>query len=363
MISGAAPIGIAIGSDGVSQKLDAVFEGGGVRGIGLVGAISVVEAKGYRFENVVGTSAGAIVATLVAAGYSATELKDAINSIDFRRITDLAAPGTIPGIGIALNILTKLGIYEGDYFLGLMRELLGAKKKKFFGDLVMPAYQDDPRYRYKAQVVASDVTRGKMLVLPGHAQDFGIPPDELEIARAARMSMSIPFFFKPVRQESRAPASGTSLIVDGGLLSDFPVELLDAPGVPAWPTFGFRLVEAADPTLARYDITGPISYLKAIIGTATSAHDARYIETHKFVRSILVQTHGIGATAFELGAPEKDLLFQSGVDAATEFLASWDFEAYKAAYRAGMPPPSRRELSALALEPTRPPSALVGQPV
>ena len=56
-------------------KCDAVFEGGGVKGIGLVGAVAVTEAKGYDFVNVAGTSAGAIIAALVAAGYRADELR------------------------------------------------------------------------------------------------------------------------------------------------------------------------------------------------------------------------------------------------------------------------------------------------
>jgi predicted acylesterase/phospholipase RssA len=62
------------------RKIDAVFEGGGVRGIGLVGAIRGVESAGYTCENVAGTSAGAIVATLLAAGYGAAEVKEVINS-------------------------------------------------------------------------------------------------------------------------------------------------------------------------------------------------------------------------------------------------------------------------------------------
>ena len=54
---------------------DAVFEGGGVKGIGLVGAVAVAEEKGYRWMNLAGTSAGAIVDTLIAAGYTAEEMK------------------------------------------------------------------------------------------------------------------------------------------------------------------------------------------------------------------------------------------------------------------------------------------------
>ena len=48
-----------------------VFEGGGVKGIGLAGALAVAEERGYRWENVAGTSAGAIVAAMVAADLGA----------------------------------------------------------------------------------------------------------------------------------------------------------------------------------------------------------------------------------------------------------------------------------------------------
>ena len=50
--------------------VDLVCEGGGVKGIGLAGAYSVLEERGYRPNNVAGTSAGAITAALIAAGYS-----------------------------------------------------------------------------------------------------------------------------------------------------------------------------------------------------------------------------------------------------------------------------------------------------
>ncbi|MCL2462167.1 MAG: patatin-like phospholipase family protein, partial [Defluviitaleaceae bacterium] len=44
----------------MKKKCDGVFEGGGVKGIGLIGAVKAVEDAGYEFENVAGTSAGAI---------------------------------------------------------------------------------------------------------------------------------------------------------------------------------------------------------------------------------------------------------------------------------------------------------------
>ena len=62
-----------------------MLEGGGVKGIGLVGAISVLEAAGYRFERVAGTSAGSIVGALVAAGMTSAEMYDVMTTLDYRK--------------------------------------------------------------------------------------------------------------------------------------------------------------------------------------------------------------------------------------------------------------------------------------
>ena len=67
------------------EKCDLVLEGGGVKGIALVGALSVLEEAGYRFERVAGTSAGAIVGSLVAAGIPAADLVDILKGLDYRR--------------------------------------------------------------------------------------------------------------------------------------------------------------------------------------------------------------------------------------------------------------------------------------
>lgn len=325
------------------RRLDGVFEGGGVKGIGLVGALAVVEADGYEFVNVAGTSAGAIVAALLAAGYTAAELKKILIDFDFARLTDTSLIGRIPVAGPIVNVLTRLGIYEGDFFLNLMRDLLAAKRKRTFRDFILPEYAEEPRYRFKLRVVASDITRGRLAVLPQDIQAYGMAPEDLEVALAVRMSMSIPFFFKPVRLKS--PGGGTSYIVDGGLLSNFPVWLFDSPDLPEWPTFGFRLVQPGPPPEVRHTIRGPISLLLAMFGTAMEAHDARYIETHDFARTIAINTLDTQATDFVLSQAQKEALHESGVTAAKNFLAQWDFEQYKALYRSGRREPSRREVA------------------
>ena len=76
-------------SGGRMKKADGVFEGGGVKGIGLVGSLTVFEEEGYTdWQRVAGTSSGAIVASLLAAGYSALELQDLIMDLDYGQLLD-----------------------------------------------------------------------------------------------------------------------------------------------------------------------------------------------------------------------------------------------------------------------------------
>jgi NTE family protein len=321
-------------------KADFVFEGGGVQGIGLVGALSVFEEEECLPVNVAGTSAGAIVATLLAAGYTAAEVKPIITNIDFNTLTDSSWIGRIPLVGAVIEELFEQGLYNGDLLLKLMRDLLAKKGVHTFRDLIKPEYANDERYRFKVRVVASDITQGRMLVLPQDISDYGMQPEDLEVALAVRMSMSIPFFFKPVKLAN-------SYIVDGGLLSNFPVELFDSDGVPEWPTFGIKLVQsdqANSAPMVRHPIHGPFSELAALFFTAQEAHDAYYLKNDKFVRTTPVDTLDIAATDFNLKPEQKEGLYQSGVKAAKNFIANWDFEKYKAMYRSGQPVPSRSEL-------------------
>ena len=322
------------------KRVDGVFEGGGVKGIGLVGAVSVIEAAGYEFVNLAGTSAGAVVATLLAAGYSAAELKQTINGIDFNTFEDPPLIGHIPFVGAVVDEIFLKGLYKGDVFLHLMRDLLAKKGIHTFRDLISPEFAGDDRYCFKVRVVASDISRGRMLVLPQDVHDYGIAPEDLEVALAVRMSMSIPYFFEPVKLKD-------SFIVDGGLLSNFPIELFDSAGIPEWPTFGYKLVlsDNADPSqLVQHPISGPISELAALFFTAIEAHDAYYLSNDKFVRTIAIDTLDVGSTDFNLTADKKEALYQSGVSAAKTFLDHWNFEEYIALYRSGRPVPTRREL-------------------
>ena len=313
-------------------KADAVFEGGGVKGIGLVGAIAVAEEEGYQWANVAGTSAGAIVAALVAAGYTAAEMKEIMQGLDYNNFTDTSLLDKVPLFGKIASLIFEKGIYEGKWFENWMRGLLRNKNIETFNDFVLEEYKDDEQYRFKLRVIASDITQGRLLILPQDIADFGIRPEDLNVAAAIRMSMSIPFFFEPVKL-TNMKTNEVSYIVDGGLLSNFPVWLFDTEGTPEWPTFGFKLVE---PEEGRpHQIRGPISLLTALISTMAEAHDARYIKDAQFVRTIPIPTLGVKTTEFDITAEKGEALYQSGRQAAENFFTAWNFANYVKRYRRG----------------------------
>jgi NTE family protein len=338
------------------SRVDLVLEGGGVKGIGLVGALAALEEYGFQPQNIAGTSVGAIVGALLAAGYDARELRDImIDQLDFRNFKDLGLEASLPLVGKPVNLLFSLGIYEGKAIEKMLAKLLAAKGVKTFGDLLYEGKDAgaDAIYRYKLQVVVSDLSLRRMLVLPRDAALLSIQPDALNVARAVRMSMSVPIFFEPV---TVTDADGMEhVLVDGGLLSNYPMQLFDTPGIPAWPTFGLHLVNAFEVT-GLTDRTPPLqdasalttallrSFVLALGVTALEAHDLQYIQDHNFRRTIPIPTLGIGLLDFGIPYERKLELYQSGYDAAMEFLQTWDFLGYIAEYRTGKEHSRRQEL-------------------
>ena len=328
----------------MALKADAVFEGGGVKGIGLVGAVSEIEKAGYEFENLAGTSAGAIVASLLAVGYKAEEIKRELERLNYNDFKDEGLLDKLGIIGKGLSIGFEYGIYEGEYFEKWLERLLQAKGKTTFGD-IKTDYPEE-KYKYKLQVIAADITDRKLLVFPGDLKYFGYDPDSFSISRAVRMSMSIPLFFEPVKlQDSSGKAH---FIVDGGVLSNYPIWLLDdnTTNNPPWPTFGFKLIESDKRKFKNPDrnpINNPISFLKAVMGTMMDAHDNYHISKSKgdYDRTIGIPTvislnsvdKEIKTTDFDITQDESHELFKNGVDAAQNFLKAWDFEGWKKKYR------------------------------
>ncbi len=310
-----------------TARVDLVCEGGGVRGIGLVGAVDALAEAGYRFPRVAGTSAGAIVASLVAAleaaGEPMTRLAEIMRTIDYRKLLDRSMIGRVPLIGGGLSLLLSDGVYRGDYLERLLAGLLADLGVRTFGDL--RTGEEPEQFAWSLVVTASDLSRRRLVRVPWDLDSYGVRPDDFPVARAVHASAAIPYVFEPIRV-------GGATWVDGGLLSDFPVELFDRPdGRPRWPTFGIRL--SARPGIPpTRPVHGPVSLGLAAIETLVSNQDNAYIDDPCTVRrTIFVPADEVSPIDFDITDEQRDALYQRGLQAGREFLKTWDYPAYLAA--------------------------------
>jgi Predicted esterase of the alpha-beta hydrolase superfamily len=305
----------------MEMKADAIFEGGGVRGIGFVGAINCMEENGYEFHRLAGTSAGSIMAALLAAGYTGKELS-MIMDTDYKKFMDRDFIQSIPLLGIPLGLILEKGLYQGDYIEEWMQGLLKAKGKMKFKDVMTGGSS-------RLKIIASDITRRRIMILPDCLPDYGIDPMEFEIAKAVRMSCSIPLFFDPVIAEYE---DGESYVVDGGVMSNFPVWIFDVDGAPKWPTFGFRLVDSTDEQSV-FKKLSLLSYISDIFEAVINEDQSVFMRDKDSVRTVSIPTFGIKSTDFNLSQEDSYKLYRSGYESCKAFLKRWNFQEYTQRYR------------------------------
>ncbi|MEX0757894.1 MAG: patatin-like phospholipase family protein, partial [Acidimicrobiia bacterium] len=169
-------------------EVTAVFEGGGVKGIALAGAAAAAMERGIRLTSAVGTSAGALVASLVVAGYGPDDLERIVCEMPWSRIADRRPLARIPVIGPHIAMLTSGGVARGRRLEREVFRLLARRDVRVFGDLPPGALR----------VVATDLVHGRGVVLPDDLPQYGIDPVRFPVARAVRASSAVTFVFEPV---------------------------------------------------------------------------------------------------------------------------------------------------------------------
>jgi NTE family protein len=338
---------VALPSSKPPKPADLVLSGGGVKGIGLVGAVVALMEAGYTAQRVSGTSAGSIVGAIVAAAsgarqLSADEVKELALQLDYRRFTDAGPLERIPVVGPSLALLRGSGIYKGDYARDWVHSQLKNLGVSTFGDLAIHNDALPPEQRYRLVVTVADATTGQLVRLPwDYRRVYGLDPDEQSVADAVRASMSIPFFFRPVTL--RGATGLTSTLVDGGLLSNFPIDSLDRTdgGKPRWPSFGVtvlpNLPEGNDkviPALAPIHLLGPPHLLESVITTVLVGRDQAYLnQPWVSARTIRVDSTDTGFLDFDISEGEIEAQYEKGHAAAEQFLSTWDWSSYLRRFR------------------------------
>ncbi|MCH6266658.1 MULTISPECIES: patatin-like phospholipase family protein [Neobacillus] len=294
------------------MNIDGVFSGGGIKGFALIGACEEIEERGFKFVRVAGTSAGSIIAALIAAGYTSKEIYQLIDEVNLTKLLDTRK--TIIPFKLAkwLLLYWRLGLYKGNELEKWLRIKLEAKGLRTFSDLPPQTLR----------IIASDLSTGQMVVIPDDLPKYGISPGSFPIAKAIRMSCSIPYFFEPVRLRTK---DGTNVLVDGGVLSNFPMWLFDQENIKKTrPVLGIKL-SPSEYEHEKHKINNAIELFGALFETMKDAHDSRYISKKHAENIIFIPTEGIMTIEFHLTEEKKQELVNLGRERAKRFLNKWSF--------------------------------------
>jgi len=290
--------------------IDGVFSGGGLKGFALVGAYQVLEAENFHFKRVAGTSAGAILAAFIAAGYSGKEIECMLEELDVPSLLDPRKTFLPMPFMKWINVYNHLGLYKGKALEKWFFQKLADKGVYTFADL--------PKGSLK--LVASDLSNGRIIVLPDDLHKYQIDANTFSVACALRMSCGIPFFFEPVTLKT---GKGDSIVVDGGVLSNFPLWIFDdKEGRKKRPVLGLKLSRSSEEQCPQ-EIKSGLNLFEALFATMKGAHDERYISRRHEKDIVFIPVDDYSATQFDLNEETKETLLEIGRNRTIQFLKTW----------------------------------------
>ena len=165
-----------------NMKIGYALGGGAARGLSHIGVLKVLHKHGISPDVIAGTSIGAIIGALYAAGYDPEDIEKIVLGMDWKKLASLV-DWTLP----------FSGLLQGKRVVSLLRSILG--------DITFS------QLRFDFACVATDILSGEQVVLREGA-----------LVEAVRASISIPGIFTPVELSGR-------YLVDGGLVNTVPVSI------------------------------------------------------------------------------------------------------------------------------------------
>jgi NTE family protein len=197
-------------------KVGLVLSGGAAKGMAHVGVLKVLEEVGIEPDIITGTSMGSVIGGLYAIGYRADSMENLLLQQDWEQVLS----DRIELENVILeekdyfeNQLFEIG-YKNGQFIPPSGLIYGQQVDNLLSRLAIPAYrtEDFRDFPIPFRCVAADIVEGQPVVL-----------DSGDLAGAMRASMAIPTAFTPVEREGQ-------ILIDGGLIRNFPVEEAKAWG-------------------------------------------------------------------------------------------------------------------------------------
>ncbi|HBS78685.1 MAG TPA: hypothetical protein DD989_08640 [Pseudomonas sp.] len=260
-----------------------VLSGGAARGLAHIGVLKALEEQGVQVDAIAGTSMGAVIGGLYAAGYSVDELEKLALELDWQQVLSDDPPREdIPFRRKQddRDFLVKRKLsFRDDGSLGLpLGVIQGQNLSLLLERLLVHASdtRDFDRLPIPFRAVATDIANDKKVIFrSGH------------LPQAIRASMSIPAVFAPVELDGR-------LLVDGGMVDNIPMDVARDMGVDR-----LIVVDIGTPLLPREQLLTVVDVLNQSTTMMTRRNSEAQLATLR-PEDLLVQPMlaGFGATDF-----------------------------------------------------------------
>jgi NTE family protein len=293
----------------------------------LVGVIEAFEDRGYEWFRVAGVGAGGIVAALLAAGYSARQLREITG--DARSDSLLRAqPGLTrqyPHVTSGAELLAEevlSGAVSAEPLDAWLDGWLHQRGVSTFADL-QP--EDASSGRPRLTLFAADARTERVVRLP---DDLGLPiADSVQVVDAVGAAAAFPFVFGPRR-------IGGRLLSDASGWGPLPVDAFDRPmEPPRWPTFGVVVQYSAG-----QDQQAETSDRAAVLASLAVQQDRVLLPRGGDLRrSVVVAAGPVHGFESYLSPATRDVLESDGRAATHSFLDGWSFETYVRDFREPAP--------------------------
>ncbi len=243
-------------------KIGLVLSGGGARGTAHIGVLKVLEENHIPIDMISGTSFGSIVGGLYAAGYSADDLQDILENIDWKESLSGRAPREERSFRRKQDdngflIRFKLGIKDGK--LKLPGGLITPNNLRLtLQDLINERtnVEDFDELPIPFRAVATDLGTGNAFVL-----------EEGNLASAMIASMAIPALFPPIEYDGH-------LLVDGGVTNNVPVDVVRSMGADI-----VIVVDISTPMMSTDEIKSFTNVIDQLVLMMTSKNAAAQLAT------------------------------------------------------------------------------------
>ncbi len=307
-----------------------VFEGAGIRGIAYAGVLKELELAGVlkEVQNVAGTSAGAITALMVSLKYNSDEIYRKISATKFQKFND----GRYFFVGGLYRLTNKFGWYKGDEFMNWLEDIIEDKTGSAditFEELNLKGFKD-------LYVTATCLNKQELFVLSKERYP------KMKIKDAVRASMAVPLYFEPVfidstgkRYKKPKENQALDLLVDGGILANFPIGIFDSLTTDAagstrrtanFKTIGVRIdtdeqiaYDALGRALAPVEINNIKDYLSGFYTVVLENLNREQLIPEDWDRTISVSSKSITPKVKRLSALQKSILIESGENSTKAF--------------------------------------------